>query len=90
MGVWIYDKYSIKESEYNIDLNAGIYVANVDKNSVGEINGIKPGDIIFSIDGNKVDSILDFKQKLYEESSKKEIILELKRDKKMYLIKINV
>lgn len=90
LGVWIYDKYSIKESEYNIDLNAGIYVANVDKNSVGEINGIKPGDIIFSIDGNKVDSILDFKQKLYEESSKKEIILELKRDKKMYLIKINV
>ena len=90
LGVWIYDKHSIKESEYNIDLNTGIYVATVDKNSVGEINGIKPGDIIFSIDGNKVDNILDFKQKLYEESSKKEIILELKRDKKMYLIKINV
>lgn len=90
LGVWIYDKHSIKESEYNIDLNTGVYVATVDKNSIGEISGIKPGDIILSIDGKQVDNVLDFKQKLYEESSKKEIVLEVKRDNKVHLIKINV
>ena len=89
LGVWIYDKHSIKESEYNIDLNTGVYVATVDNNSIGEISGIKPGDIILSIDGKQVDNVLDFKQKLYEESSKKEIILEVKRDNKVHLIKIN-
>ena len=89
LGVWIYDKHSIKESEYNIDLNTGVYVATVDNNSIGEISGIKPGDIILSIDKKQVDNVLDFKQKLYEESSKKEIILEVKRDNKVHLIKIN-
>ena len=65
-------------------------MATVDKNSMGEISGIKPGDIILSIDGKQVDNVLDFKQKLYEESSKKEIVLEVKRDNKVHLIKINV
>lgn len=90
LGIWIYDKYSIKQSEYNIKLNTGLYVATVDKNSIGEINGIKPGDTILNINGKQVNNILDFKQKLYEEGSNHEIIFEIRRDNKLHLIKIKI
>lgn len=90
LGIWGYDKYSIVETDNNIDLQEGIYVSKVDSNSISELAGIKVGDIILNIDEEKIKSLIDFKVKLYERSYKNNILLKVKRAQKEYLIEIKL
>ena len=90
LGIWGYDKYSIVETDNNIDLQEGIYVSKVDSNSISELAGIKVGDIILNIDEEKIKSLMDFKVKLYERSYKNNILLKVKRAQKEYLIEIKL
>ena len=78
LGIWGYDKYSIAEIDSNANLKEGIYVTNVEQNSISELAGIKSGDIILSIEEEKVGTLMDFKVKIYEKMYKKSIILKIK------------
>ena len=88
LGIWGYDKYSIAEIDSNANLKEGIYVTNVEQNSISELAGIKSGDIILSIEEEKVGTLMDFKVKIYEKMYKKSIILKIKRAQKEYLIEV--
>lgn len=50
LGLTIYDKYSVEIINNSIELDNGLYVAGVEADSIMERSGIRPGDVIVSID----------------------------------------
>ena len=90
LGIWAYDKYSIAEANSNINLQNGIYVSKVDSNSIAELAGIKAGDIITNIDNETIESLMNFKVKIYEKNLKESILLKVKRAQKEFLIEVKL
>lgn len=88
LGIMGYDKYSIESYNSSIDLSdGGVFVAIVNQNSTAEKSGIKSGDIIVSVNDNRISDILDLRGILYEKKIGDEIILTIKRDRKEFKIK---
>lgn len=53
----------------NLDVNQnGVYVLDVDKNSVASMVGIKAGDIIYQINQTKINSYIDLRNIIYTHS----------------------
>lgn len=90
LNIWCYDKYSINEVNLPVNLDEGIYIAQVNANSNAEKAGLKVGDIILTIDGNQINSVADFKAYIYSKNSNDNIILKIKRDKSTFFININL
>ena len=61
-------------------------VSSVMKNSIGEELGIRPGDVLLSVDGAPVEDVLDYREKttrpyfeLLMKSGDEEILFEVER-----------
>lgn len=50
---------------YGYDIQGGIYIVKVDKGSPASDAGLTTGDIILKIDGENVDTVTEFKEKLF-------------------------
>ena len=55
----------IKYLDGNIDLEHGIYVANIDENGPAYRSGIRTGDIITHIDGREIDTMMELRSYIY-------------------------
>lgn len=87
---WGYDKYSVDKINVNINLDSGIYIGQVNLNSNLEKAGIKVGDIITSIDENKIEKISDLRRYIYEKNPGDIIKLRIKRDKKEFDVEVKL
>ena len=58
----------------------GVVVASVEENSPAAAAGIKPGDIIKSVDGRQIQLALDFQKALLEKAAGQEITIDCERD----------
>ena len=88
IGVFAYDKNVIPYLNNGIKFENGIYVEEVTKNSSAENVGIKKGDIITKIDGNKINKMNDLKEYIYTKNPGDEINLTILRNKTTMEIKI--
>ncbi len=90
LGILGYDKYTIKETQNNINIDNGIYVAQVNINSESEKSGIKVGDIILSVDNNNVETISKLRAIIYEKDNGAYVNLKIKRLNKEFFVKVKL
>ena len=88
LGIFAYDKNVIPYLDYNLKLDAGIYVVQVNKNSAAEKYGIKENDILLNIDGYKLDKMSDLRRYIYTKKPGDSINFDVIRNNKEF--KINV
>lgn len=86
LKIWAYDKYSIKETNLNINIDKGIYVAQVDVDSNTEKAGVRTGDIITFIDTQEVNTVDKLKEYIYSKNIGDNVILKIHRNNKDYLV----
>jgi len=65
LGIFAYDKWIIPFIDKTINVDNGIYVSNVDKNSPAYAAGLKRGCIIRQVDGASVNTMLQLSTLLY-------------------------
>ena len=80
LGVFAFDKKVLGYMDTNLAFSEGIYVATVNKNSAAEEAGIRIGDIILSIDGNKLEKMCDLRCYIYSKKPGDKIKLKIKRN----------
>ena len=90
LGIYAYDKEIIKYVNSRITIENGIYVTNVNKGSNAEKSGIKVGDIIISIDGQEVNTMMDIRKYIYTRKPGDIISVVINRNNKIENIKVNL
>ena len=80
LGAFAFDKKVLGYMDTNLAFSEGIYVAVVNKNSAAEEAGIRIGDIILSIDGNKLERMCDLRCYIYSKKPGDKIKLKIKRN----------
>ena len=65
MGIVAYDKEIAGYFVNNVNIQSGVYVADVDPKGPAYAAGIRKGDIIKSIDGKQVNTMSYLKQILF-------------------------
>ena len=63
--MFAFDKNVLGYIDEDLQFNDGIYVASVNANSAASIAGIRRGDIILSIDGNKLEKMCELRCYIY-------------------------
>ena len=80
LGVFAFDKNVLGYIDGNLRFNEGIYVAEVEKNSSAERAGIKQGDILLEIDGNKLERMCDLRCYIYTKKPGDKVSLKVQRN----------
>lgn len=80
LGVFAFDKNVLGYIDENLKFNEGIYVARVNTNSAAENAGIKEGDILISIDGNKLERMCDLRCYIYTKKPGDRVTLKVQRN----------
>lgn len=72
------------------DVEEGVAVYNVEKNSPAEKAGLQKGDIIIELSGEEVGSLADFRFELYKHSPNEEVEIVYIRDNKVKKTKLTL
>ena len=65
LGIYAYDKEVIPYMASTPNFDSGVYVVHIDNNSPAISSGIQAGDIITSIDGTSVNTMIELKELIY-------------------------
>ena len=80
LGVFAFDKNVLGYIDENLKFNEGIYVARVNTNSAAKNAGIREGDILISIDGNKLERMCDLRCYIYTKKPGDRVTLKVQRN----------
>lgn len=80
IGIFSYDKNVIPYLDSSLELESGIYVVQVIKNSPAESAGIKAKDIILKIDGNTLNKMSELRKYIYTKAPGDEVTLLIQRN----------
>lgn len=80
IGIFAYDKNVIPYLNSKLNLESGIYVVEIIKNSSAEKVGIKKGDIIQKIDGINLNKMSELRKYIYTKTPGEEITLLIQRN----------
>lgn len=80
LGVFAFDKNVLGYIDENLQFNEGIYIARVNTNSAASEAGLKTGDIILSIDGNKLERMCDLRCYIYTKKPGDTVTLKIQRN----------
>ena len=69
------------DSTFNINLEKGIYVAQITKNGPADNTELKEGDIITSIDAKELNTMNDLREYIYTKKPGEQVKLQIKRGK---------
>ena len=72
------------------DIESGLVVVSVEKNTSAELAGLKKGDVITKLSGKKISDLADFRYELYKHNPGDEIELTYLRDNKEKTVKIKL
>lgn len=83
IGIYAYDKEVIPylNKTNNINLNKGIYVADILKRGAADNTELKVGDIINKIDNIELNTMNDLRKYIYSKKTGDEVILDITRGK---------
>ncbi len=90
IGIFSYDKNVIPYLNSKLNLESGIYVVEVIKNSPAEKAGIKKGDIIQKIDGNVLNKMSELRKYIYTKAPGEETTLLVQRNGIVSPVKITL
>jgi S1-C subfamily serine protease len=90
MGVYAYDKEVIPYLSTNVSFSEGIYVAQIIKNGPASSTDLKEGDIILSIDGNKLNTMNDLREYIYSKKEGDIVSLEVSRGRINKVVEIKL
>ena len=80
LGVFAFDKSVLGYINENLQFSEGIYVARVNAKSAAEDAGLKKGDIILTIDGNKLERMCDLRCYIYTKKPGDTVTLKIQRN----------
>lgn len=80
LGVFAFDKSVLGYINENLQFSEGIYVARVNAKSAAEDVGLKKGDIILTIDGNKLERMCDLRCYIYTKKPGDTVTLKIQRN----------
>lgn len=83
IGIYAYDKEVIPylNKTNNINLNKGIYVADILKRGAADNTELKVGDIINKIDNIELNTMNDLRKYIYSKKPGDEVVLDIIRGK---------
>lgn len=88
IGIFAYDNSILPYLDSNIELDSGIYVAQIALDGAASKSGIKVGDIITKIDDVEINKMSQLRRYIYTKNPKEEIILTIYRNKKEMTVKL--
>lgn len=80
LGVFAFDKNVLGYLNENLQFSEGIYIARVNTKSTAEEAGLKPEDIIISIDGQKLERMCDLRCYIYTKKPGDVVTLKIQRN----------
>ncbi|MCW8860392.1 MAG: DegQ family serine endoprotease [Deltaproteobacteria bacterium] len=90
LGVLIQDLTKELAESFDIDQREGILVAQVMEDSPAEKAGVKQGDVILKLNGEKVDKVANFRNKIALTRPGTEVDLQVLRDGKKKKIAVTI
>jgi serine protease Do len=82
LGVLIQDLTKELAESFDIDQRNGILVAQVQEDSPAEKAGLKQGDVILKLDGNEINEVSQFRNKIAMTAPETKVELQILRDGK--------
>ena len=79
LGIYAYDKEVIPYMASTPNFDSGVYVVHIDNNSPAISSGIQVGDIITSIDGVPVNTMIELKELIYTKLPGDSISIDISR-----------
>ena len=73
---------------YNLGVEAGVLIADVEKGSPGEVAGLKAGDIIVAVAGDKIKNFPEFLSALSKKEMGDTVQIEIRRNKKPLIVSL--
>lgn len=80
LGIQIEDVNATIAENYNLDVNQGVLVGHVNKESAAEKAGLRKGDVIVGIEGNDINSVSELQERVARHRPGKEIRVAYLRD----------
>ena len=90
LGLYGYDKEVIPYLDSNLNINKGVYVANVVTDGPLYKTGIQEGDIITKIDEINLNKMNDLKKYIYSKNPGESVKLDVQRGNKIYEVSIKL
>lgn len=90
LGIFAYDKEIIPYVDENIDIQKGIYIAQISLDSPAAKTGLKIGDVITKIDNLELGKMCDLRSYIYTKSPGDEVTLTIYRNKKEMQIRVKL
>lgn len=90
LGIFAYDKEIIPYIDENVDIQKGIYIAQISLDSPAAKTGLKIGDVITKIDDLELSKMCDLRSYIYTKSPGDEVNLTIYRNKKEMQIRIKL
>jgi serine protease Do len=90
IGVTAQTVTTILAEALNLPADAGVIVADVDEGSPGAKAGLRPGDIVLSLDGKRMENGRQFRINLYTRSIGQQVSLEVERAGRRTTVRIPI
>ena len=88
LGIYGYDKEAIQYLDANLEIENGIYVAQIAADGPLVNLDIKEGDIITQIDDNKISKMNDLKKYIYHKLPGDKVTLYVERNGKEMILEV--
>lgn len=88
LGIYGYDKEAIKYLNSSIEIDSGIYIAQVAIDGPLAKLDIKEGDVITQIDDTQINKMNDLKKYIYSKVPNEKVILNVKRGNKEFTVEV--
>jgi serine protease Do len=90
LGVGVFDKQTAAQYGYQLNVKAGVYVANLTLNGPADKAGIKKGDIILKIDGTETNKVVEVRSCVAEHQAGDTVEVLLLRNGKEITVKVQL
>ena len=90
LGIYAYDKEIIPYIDEKIEIQRGIYIAQISLDSPAAKTGLKVGDVITKIDNLELSKMSDLRSYIYTKSPGDEVNLSIYRNKREIQIRVKL
>ena len=90
LGVGVFDKESALRAGYELNVDKGVYVANMTLGGPADKAGLRRGDIILTIDGMETNTVADLRAAVAKKNVGDKVDVEIERDGSKETIRVTL